>query len=407
MTQPPSGGPGVSDGDAGGWRAPESAPERPGQWGQPAVPNWGTPPPSGPPGWAPAAYDRPPTGIVPLRPLSVGEILDGAFQAVRANPRTMVGTSAAVIAVVTVLSVVPEALLLNRLRDNPALTGGSVSLNDELDLLGGAGAARIVTGVLTFVAVTMLEVLLIVPVSEAVLGRRMDAGAMRRRARGRLLAALGLALLRGLVMVLAVVVLLLPGIVALAAGWTDVGAILLIAGLAGTVVLLFLLYTLVARRARARARERVGDGGDAPVLAHRPGQHMARLRHPAARRDHREHRAGGDHGTVGLLAGLPAAGQASPYESLPITFAQVLISGVGTIVAGAIFYPFSAAVSALLYIDLRMRWLLGGHPISAARQHRLPARVLLSSGLVGRFLHNVIPGSDGCGSLFQTALGDL
>src|SRR4051794_14144311 len=105
MTQPPAGGPGVSGGDAGGWRVPESAPERPGQWGQPAPPSWGTPPPpSGPPGWAPAGYGRPPTGIVPLRPLSVGEILDGAFQAVRANPRTMVGTSAAVIAAVTVLS---------------------------------------------------------------------------------------------------------------------------------------------------------------------------------------------------------------------------------------------------------------------------------------------------------------
>src|SRR3954465_15708096 len=231
---------GMTDGDAGGWQAPKSAPPappaQPAQWGQPVAPSWGTPHPSGPPGWEPAGYGKPPTGIVPLRPLSVGEILDGAFQAVRANPRTMVGTSAAVIAAVTVLSVVPEALLLNRLRDNPALTGRSTSLNDQLDLLGGAGGARIVTGVLTFVAVTMLEVLLIVPVSEAVLGRRMDAGAMWRRARGRLLAALGLALRRGLLMGLAVVVLLLPGIVALAAGSTDVGVILLIAGVAATVV---------------------------------------------------------------------------------------------------------------------------------------------------------------------------
>jgi hypothetical protein len=356
MTQPPAGGPGVSDGDAGGWRVPESAPERAGQWGQPAPPSWGTPPPSGPPGWAPAPYDRPPAGIVPLRPLSVGEILDGAFQAVRANPRTMVGTSAAVIAAVTVLSVVPEALLLNRLRDNPVLTGRSTSLSDQIDLLGGAGAARIVTGVLTFVAVTMLEVLLIVPVSEAVLGRRMDAGAMWRRARGRLLAALGLALLRGLVLTLTVVVVLLPGIVALAAGATDVGAVLLIAGVAGVVVLLFLFYTRWSLAAPALVLEnasvttamrrswRIVRGSTWRVfgilllaaIIVSIGQAVITV-------------------PVGLLAGLPAAGQANPYESLPITFAQVLISGIGTIVAGAIFYPFSAAVSALLYIDLRMR----------------------------------------------------
>ena len=57
MTQPPAGGPGVSDGDAGGWRAPESAPARSGasrrpppQWGQPAPPSWGTPGQSGPHG---------------------------------------------------------------------------------------------------------------------------------------------------------------------------------------------------------------------------------------------------------------------------------------------------------------------------------------------------------------------
>src|SRR4051812_28393272 len=219
MTQPPAGGPGVSDGDAGGGGAPEPAPPpQARQWGQPAPPSWGTPGEPGPRGWEPAGYGKPPSGIVPLRPLSVGEILDGAFQAVRANARTMIGTAAAVIAAVTVLSLVPEALLLNRLRDNPALTGGSSSLDDQIDLIGGLGESRIVSTVLTFIAVTMLEALLIVPVSEAVLGRRVSAGAMWRRARGRVLAALGLALLTGLVTVLAVVALLAPGVVALVAG---------------------------------------------------------------------------------------------------------------------------------------------------------------------------------------------
>jgi hypothetical protein len=359
MTQPPAGGPEVPEGDPGGWRLPESAPERgaqSGQWGQPAPPSWGIPVQSGPPAWQPAGYGKPPTGIVPLRPLSVGEILDGAFQAVRANPRTMVGTAAAVIAAVTVLSIVPEALLLTRLRDNPALTGGSASLNDQIDLIGGLGQSRIVSTVLTFIAVTMLNALLIVPVSEAVLGRRMDAGAMWRRTRGRLLAALGLALLIGLVTVLAVVVVLLPGFVALASGSTDVGAVLLIAGVVGVIVVLVLLLTRWSLAAPALVLEnasvttamrrswRIVRGSTWRVfgilllagIIVNIGQAVVTV-------------------PVGLLAGLPAAGLDSPYESLPITFAQLLISGVGTIVAGAVFYPFSAAVSALLYIDLRMR----------------------------------------------------
>jgi hypothetical protein len=354
MTQPPAGGPGVSDGDAGGWRVPESAP--PPQWGQPAQPSWGTPGESGPRGWEPAGYGKPPTGIVPLRPLSVGEILDGAFQAVRANARTMVGTAAAVIAAVTVLSLVPEALLLNRLRDNPALTGGSSSLDDQIDLIGGLGESRIVSTVLTFIAVTMLEALLIVPVSEAVLGRRMGAAAMWRRARGRVLAALGVALLTGLVTVLAVVALLVPGVVALIAGEDVAGVILLLAGGAGAVVVLLLLYTRWSLAAPALVLEnasvttamrrswRIVRGSTWRVfgilllagIIVSIGQAVVTV-------------------PVGLLAGLPAAGQDNPYESLPITFVQLLITGVGTIVAGAIFYPFSAAVSALLYIDLRMR----------------------------------------------------
>src|SRR4051812_21433274 len=184
MTEPPEGGPGFSEGDAGGWRLPESgsdpapppaappsappsapppAPPSPvGEWGRPAPPGWGTPPPgSYPSGWEQTGYGRPPTGIVPLRPLTVGEILDGAFQAVRANARTMVGTSAAVVATVTALSIAPDALLLNRLRPDPALTAGaSTSLNDQLDLVSRVSESRAVSTVLTFVAVTMLNALL-------------------------------------------------------------------------------------------------------------------------------------------------------------------------------------------------------------------------------------------------------
>jgi Membrane domain of glycerophosphoryl diester phosphodiesterase len=378
MTQPPPGGePGVSGGDAGGWHAPESGPSTPapqgqydqpgeypqpgqygppGQWGQVAPPGWGAPP-SGPPGWGSAGYAKPPAGIVPLRPLSVGEILDGSFQAVRSNARTMIGTAAAVVAGVTVLSLVPDALLLHGLRDNPALTSGSsASLEDQLDLVAGLGESRGVSLVLTFVAVTMLNALLIVPVSEAVLGRRIDAGAMWRRARGRLLAALGLSLVTGLLTAVAAVLPIVPGLVALAAGATEAGVILLIAGVLGAIVVLFLLYTRWALAAPALVLEgagvttamrrswRIVRGSTWRVfgilllagIIVSIGQAIITV-------------------PVGLLAGLPVAGQASPYDSLPATFAQLLISGVGAIVAGAIFYPFSAAVSALLYIDLRMR----------------------------------------------------
>jgi hypothetical protein len=296
-------------------------------------------------------------GIVPLRPLTVGEILDGAFQAIRANPRTMVGTAAAVVAAVTVVSLVPQALLLDRIKDNPFFTQGpQASVADQLDAVTGIGESRAVPLVLTFVAVTMLQALLIVPVSEAVVGRRMDAGQMWRRARNRLPAALGLAVVTGLATLAGALAMLVPGIVALLAGAQTFGIVLILLGAVAAVVAGLFLYVRWSLSAPALILEnaRVGTamGRSWRLVAGSwwrvfgilllagiivsIGQAVVTV-------------------PVGLLAGLPAAGEPSQYASLPVTFAQLVISGIGTIVAGAIFYPFSAAVSALLYIDLRMR----------------------------------------------------
>lgn len=354
MTQPPAGGPGGPDGGATRWRAPEEESEAARQWGQPPPASWG-PSPQPPQAWG--LPSRPPAGIVPLRPLTVGEILDGAFQAIRSNARTMVGTAAVVVAAVTVVSLVPQALLLDRIKDNPFFTqGAQASVADQLDAVTGIGESRAVPLVLTFVAVTMLEALLIVPVSEAVLGRRMDAGQMWRRARNRLPAALGLAIVTGLATLAAALAVLVPGIVALLAGSRTLGVVLLLLGALAAVVVALFLYVRWSLAAPALILENVGIG-----TAMRRSWRLVRgswwrvfgilllagiivsigqavITVP-----------------VGLLAGLPAAGEPSQYASLPATFAQLVISGVGTIVAGAIFYPFSAAVSALLYIDLRMR----------------------------------------------------
>jgi MFS family permease len=294
---------------------------------------------------------------VPLRPLGVGEILDGAFQAVRSNPRSMIGVSAAVVAAVTLLSIVPQALLLHGLDLDPDFSpGAELSTREQLDVISGAVEAQVIPGILTFLAVTVLTALLIVPVSAAVLGRRTDPGEMWQRARRRLLPAIGLALLTGLAVGVAVVVVLLPGIVALFADRLELGVVLLLAGVAGAIVLALLLTVRWALAAPALVLEK------APVLT-------------ALRRSWRLTR--GSFWRVlgillltgiivsigqavisvpfGALSSLPGVGQADPADDLGTVFARLLINGVGTIVAGAIFYPFNAAASALLYIDLRMR----------------------------------------------------
>jgi hypothetical protein len=287
----------------------------------------------------------------------VGEILDGAFQAVRSNPRSMIGVAAAVVAAVTLVSIVPQALLLHGLGVDPDL-GSSATLTprEQLDVLSGAVEAQVIPAVLTFLAVTVLTALLIVPVSAAVLGRRTDPGEMWQRARSRLLPAIGLALLTGLAVAVAVVAVLLPGLAAVLAGQPDLGIVLVLAGVAGAIALTLLLTVRWALAAPALVLEK------APVLT-------------ALRRSWRLTR--GSFWRVlgillltgiivsigqavisvpfGVLASLPGAGDADPSADLGAVFARLLISGVGTIVAGAVFYPFNAAASALLYIDLRMR----------------------------------------------------
>jgi hypothetical protein len=52
----------------------------------------------------------------------------------------------------------------------------------------------------------------------------------------------------------------------------------------------------------------------------------------------------------GILTGLGMSD-----ANFTFTVLGLLISGVGQIVAGTVFYPFTAAVTALIYVDLRMR----------------------------------------------------
>ncbi len=78
------------------WGAPQWNTQPPGHGGQP---QWGTPypgpqPSTSQPGYVQPGYVAPPKpGIVPLRPLMFGEILDGSFQTIRRNAAAMLGAA--------------------------------------------------------------------------------------------------------------------------------------------------------------------------------------------------------------------------------------------------------------------------------------------------------------------------
>src|SRR5690606_17838445 len=144
-------------------------------WGAvPEIPRYGGEPSSsygqyGAPGEVPTMATAQP-GIIPLRPLTLGEIYDGAFKAIRANPAVMFGLAAVVVAIVTFLQ---GALTWGAYEDLNRLAGEATPTEEDLEELVGALGASVVPSlagtVLGFVATTILNGVLIHSVSQSVI----------------------------------------------------------------------------------------------------------------------------------------------------------------------------------------------------------------------------------------------
>ena len=147
----------------------------------------------------PGASWRPPAlqpGIIPLRPIGLGEIYDGAFRAIRANPKVMFGMSAIVVTIAVALqsliSWYVEGLVSTQFTD----------LANELDPEGVAGldsslSASVgqLSGLpITALATTVLTGLLIVSVSRSVLGQVVTVREVLRGGRVWLVVAFSLLL---------------------------------------------------------------------------------------------------------------------------------------------------------------------------------------------------------------------
>lgn len=354
----------------GGWQKP----------GEPSVPPPSVPPPSGlttPPqpaaGWgAPTAgpaygHDpqwRPPPkpGVVPLRPLGLGELLDGAVQTIRTNPRVMLGLSLAVLAAAGVLSTVLIVAGLPRLMSVVDRPGSTVGSADLANLAGGGVVAVLVPALLQGLSVVVLSGVLIMAVSEAVLGRKPSVRQVWAVVRRRLLPLIGLSLLTALIAILSIAVLVGPGLGLLAVSGTA-AAVALVIGVPAAVAVTTLISVRLAFAAPALLLENLG------VLA-------------SLRRSWRLVK-GSWWRVLGVLllstiiaaiangilqapwavistvvAAAVAPDSATSTGASSITTGLVIttvIGNIGRVIASAVTAPFSAAVTALLYIDLRIR----------------------------------------------------
>ncbi|MDF2710125.1 MAG: hypothetical protein K0R62_5777 [Nonomuraea muscovyensis] len=341
---PPYGAPQASP-----WTAPGPHPHAaPGHGPQGAPQQWQQPGH----GYLPPPALRP--GIIPLRPLGLGDILDGTIKLVRSNPKAVLGLSA----VAALLASVPVAIGNVFLLDATAAVMTDPT-SDPDDLPGGFLAqfgGPLVSLAVGFVVVTMLTGVLTRILGRAVFGGDMTAGEAWRLTRGRVPALFA-------VVGLQFAILMAPLVVVALLAWALVasGAVLspgsALAFLFLTVIL-YIPYALFFRTRFAFAAPAVVLESRGPLDAMRRSWTLV---------------SGGFWRVLGiLLLTSLLVGFIGSILQMPFTIAGTLFGvlgggGIGTLILAGVLtaiggtlgamitYPFEAGVAGLLYADRRMR----------------------------------------------------
>ncbi|WP_181809584.1 DUF7544 domain-containing protein, partial [Streptomyces shenzhenensis] len=309
--------------------------------------------PGGPP---PAAKP----GVIPLRPLGTGEILDGAVSTMRTYWRTVLGISLTIAVVTEVAVILLQGLVLNDTETTDALNDPSASLTEISRAAGGvalsSGAVLLITLVGTIIATALLTTV----TSRAVLGRSVTIGEAWRDARPQVLRLFGLILLTGLIAVGVLLVGALPGIVVAIAGGPSgaIAALLVLGILAGVVVTVWLMVRF-SLASPALMLEKQG-------ITTSLGRSIKLVRGSWWRVFGIQFLASIIANIVSSLAVVPFtligayAGGHGLTGFLENTNANhgwtfLVISGIGSVIGSMLTFPINAGVTVLLYIDQRIR----------------------------------------------------
>lgn len=292
-------------------------------------------------------------GIIPLRPLNLGDILDGTVKLIRSNPRALLGLSAIVAAVSAIPLAVGQSFTFSWLgglvNDPESALTSEAPVNAVVGQYGGV----LLSMIIQFVAVTLLTGVLTRILGRAVFGGKLSAGEAWRLVRPRVGALFGLVTLTGLIM-LAPLVLIVP-ILALAAANTDP---VLYLGLTLLLLVLYIPYALVFSVRFSLAPPAVVLEGRGAVDAMRRSWRLV---------------TGGFWRLFGIiLLTTLLAGLIGSIFSTVFTFAATAVALIGAGSTGAVIastvllaiggtlsamitYPIQAGVNGLLYADQRMR----------------------------------------------------
>jgi hypothetical protein len=399
--QPPADQPGPDPQGPGSQWSKEQPP--PGQWSTPTGPaapgqappppppgpGWGAPPPSGPGGYG--GYGPPPggqggyggqggwggaygppggyggwggpppaakPGVIPLRPLGVGEILDGAVSTMRTYWRTVLGISLTVAVLTEIVVILLQGFVLNDTANTEALNDPSATLDELSRAMGDALLGSGVVFLISLIGTVAATALLTTVTSRAVLGKSVTIGEAWRDARPQVLKLSGLILLLPLIAIGIVFAGTVPGILLAVSGQSTGGVVLAVLG--GLGAFLIALW-LIIRFSLA-----------SPALMLEKQSITKSMSRSAKLVRGSWWRIFGIQLLAGIIANIVAAIIVLPFTFLAAALSGdgiggflngtgdlgwtfLIVSGIGSVIGSMITFPITAGVTVLLYIDQRIR----------------------------------------------------
>ena len=308
-----------------------------------------------PPGYPPPGFAPPPMppalkpGVIPLRPLSLSDIFNGAVAYIRANPKTTLGLTTVVVVAAQIVALILQVGPL-------AVTGqlGQSLRGEETSTAAilGSSAAGMAGAVATALSAILLSGMLTVVVGRAVFGANITIGEAWERVRGRLLALIGFTALEaiGAIVLIAIAVVTIVGVAAAANGAAAfvIGAPLVL----GLIALLVYLGTMLSFAPPLIVLERLGVF---PAIM----RSFALVKNDFWR-------VLGIRLLATLVASVISAAVSVPFSlggqillvsaaSTATALIALTMVAIGSAIGQIITAPFSAGVVVLLYTDRRIR----------------------------------------------------
>ncbi|MCQ8775064.1 glycerophosphoryl diester phosphodiesterase membrane domain-containing protein [Streptomyces telluris] len=333
---------------SGGSGAPGTQGGQAGRGGTGPQPDWSQ--------WAGGRPQAPQPGVIPLRPLQTGEIMEGSIRAMRLHWRSVVGISLTVAVATQSAATVIERWWPRSAEELDALGGETPQTPKELvDAIGNGLGSLGVAWLLSLVGSITAAALLTVIVSRAVLGRPVTAREAWRSARPQLARMAGLLVLLPMLLVGVFAAGIVWGLLAAALGAEQAGmSLMALGGLVSMVVAtwLWIRYSLAAPALMLEKQSVLGAMRRSAKLVQGAWWRVFGIQLLSV--------------LITLLVSLMAQAVVIVFDVLingygeqsaaeATDWASLISIGIAAVISSTITLPVTAGMTALLYMDQRIR----------------------------------------------------